>query len=185
VALRDVHREGIAAPRDGPFASANDGTGLRVRAIEPEHVPATLTDDGTWAWTWILEPAGDTTRLLSRPRMATVQQPLPARLATWILLVPASWAMERRMLLGLRDRAEGRIGAPPPAVPTATGAAATEIAPDVHLLGTWGRTQTNAYLVRDGASWFLVNAGWENDRRASRRPSIRFWNPGWLPWPCS
>ena len=45
----------------------------------------------------------------------------------------------------------------------AEGTAATEIAPGIHLLGPWGRTQTNAYLVRDGSSWFLVDAGWEND----------------------
>ena len=43
----------------------------------------------------------------------------------------------------------------------ATGA--TEIAPGVFLLGPWGRTQTNAYLVRDGVSWILVDAGWEGD----------------------
>ena len=36
----------------------------------------------------------------------------------------------------------------------------TEIAPGVHLLGPWGRTQTNAYLVSDGSSWILVDAGW-------------------------
>lgn len=160
---------------------ANDGTGLRVRAIERERVLATRTDDGTWAWTWVLEPAGDTTRLVSRTRMATVQQPLPARLATWLLLVPASWAMERRMLLGLRDRAEGRIGAPPPALVGATTAAATEIAPDVHLLGPWGRTQTNAYLVREGSSWVLVDAGWENDGPRIRVAVHSLLGPGMAP----
>ena len=67
------------------------------------------------------------------------------------------------MLLGLRDRAEGRFGAVPPAVPRVAGTAATEIAPHVHLLGPWGRSQTNAYLVRAGSSWVLVDAGWEND----------------------
>jgi len=40
---------------------------------------------------------------------------------------------------------------------------ATEIAPDVHLIGPWGRTQTNAYLVREGSSWVLVDAGWGSD----------------------
>jgi glyoxylase-like metal-dependent hydrolase (beta-lactamase superfamily II) len=39
----------------------------------------------------------------------------------------------------------------------------TEIAPDVFCLGPWGRTQTNAYLVRAGSSWALVDAGWEQD----------------------
>ena len=33
----------------------------------------------------------------------------------------------------------------------------------MHHLGPWGRTQTNAYLIRAGSSWFLVDAGWEND----------------------
>lgn len=142
---------------------ANDGTGLRVRAIERESVLATSTDDGTWAWTWILEPAGDATRLISRTRMATAHQPLLVRTATWLLLVPASWVMERRMLFGLRDRAEGRIDAATSEPPTAARTTDGEIAPGVHLLGPWGRTQTNAYLVRDGSSWILVDAGWQND----------------------
>jgi hypothetical protein len=85
---------------------ANDGTGLRVRLIERERVLGASTDDGTWAWTWVLEPVGGATRLLSRTRMATAQASLPARLATTFFLVPASWVMERRMLLGLRERAE-------------------------------------------------------------------------------
>jgi len=87
---------------------ANDGTGLRVRLIERERVLGTSTDDGTWAWTWVLEPAGEATRLLSRTRMATARASLPARLATTFFLVPASWVMERRMLLGLRERAEAQ-----------------------------------------------------------------------------
>jgi glyoxylase-like metal-dependent hydrolase (beta-lactamase superfamily II) len=33
----------------------------------------------------------------------------------------------------------------------------------VFNLGPWGRTQTNAYLVSDGTSWFLVDAGWGSD----------------------
>jgi glyoxylase-like metal-dependent hydrolase (beta-lactamase superfamily II) len=153
--------QGLAVGDTVPVA--NDGTGLRVRAIEAERVLATLTDDGTWAWTWTLEPAGDATRLISRTRMATAHQALSARLATRLLLVPASWVMERRMLLGLRERVEGRIDAATRAAPRTTDAVAREIAPDVHLLGPWGRTQTNAYLVRAGSSWFLVDAGWEND----------------------
>jgi glyoxylase-like metal-dependent hydrolase (beta-lactamase superfamily II) len=44
-----------------------------------------------------------------------------------------------------------------------SGAAATEIAPEVYLLGPWGRAQTNAYLVRDGSASMLIDAGWEND----------------------
>jgi len=165
---------------------ANDGTGLRVRAIEGERVLATSTDDGTWAWTWILEPAGDATRLISRTRMATAHQSLPARVATRLLLVPASWVMERRMLLGLRDRAEGRVDAATRASPRATGTPATgsaarEIAPEVYLLGPWGRTQTNAYLVRDGSSWVLVDAGWEKDGPRIQAAARSLLGPGLAP----
>jgi hypothetical protein len=41
--------------------------------------------------------------------MATSRSSLPARAATWLALVPASWVMERRMLVGLRERAEGTV----------------------------------------------------------------------------
>jgi len=51
---------------------------------------------------------------------------------------------------------------PAPRTSTGTGRA-TAIAPDVYLLGPWGRTQTNAYLVRAGSSWTLVDAGWKGD----------------------
>jgi glyoxylase-like metal-dependent hydrolase (beta-lactamase superfamily II) len=160
---------------------ANDGTGLRVRSIETERVLATLTDDGTWAWTWILEPAGDATRLVSRTRMATAQQPLPARLATRLLLVPASWVMERRMLLGLRDRAEGQVAGAVPAAPRTSTSGATEIASDVYVLGPRGRTQTNAYLVHDASSWALVDAGWENDGPRIREAVLSLAGPGLAP----
>ena len=160
---------------------ANDGTGLRVRIIEPRRVLGALTDDGTWAWTWVLEPAGDTTRLLSRTRMATAGQPVPVRAATWLLLVPASWVMERRMLLGLRDRAEGPVEPATRPCAEASGAVATEIAPDVYLLGPWGRTQTNAYLVRDGSSWILVDAGWENDGPRIQAAVSSLLGPGLVP----
>lgn len=59
----------------------------------------------------MLEPARDGTRLLSRTRMSTPRSPHLARTATWLALVPASWVMERRMLLGLRERAESMVGA--------------------------------------------------------------------------
>jgi hypothetical protein len=88
---------------------ANDGTGLRVRILEQERVLGAMPDDGTWAWTWVLAPAGAGTRLLSRTRMRTAGSALPARAATWLAMVPASWVMERRMMIGLRERAESTV----------------------------------------------------------------------------
>jgi glyoxylase-like metal-dependent hydrolase (beta-lactamase superfamily II) len=204
---------------------ANDGTGLRVRILERERVLGALTDDGTWAWTWVLEPSGAGTRLLSRTRMSTAGSSLPARAATWLAMVPASWVMERRMLFGLRERAESSIAGsswearaatmpgatasdgPPgpssageaaeaaPAAPTTRatdggirwrarprpGEEPVEIAPDVFLLGPWGRTQTNVYLVRAGAAWALVDAGWEGDAARIEAAARTLLGPGAAP----
>lgn len=85
---------------------ADDGTGLRVQRLEPPHVLGTRTDDDDWTWTWVLEPDGRGTRLLSRTRMRTVDRPLLRRLGVELLLIPASYVMERKMLQGLRRRAE-------------------------------------------------------------------------------
>ena len=60
----------------------------------------------------------------------------------------------------------GRRRSRPAAAVTAT--VPTEIAPDVFCLGPWGRTQTNAYLVRAGSSWVLVDAGWAQDAERIR-----------------
>lgn len=182
---------------------AGDGTGLRVRILERERVLGTLTDDGTWSWTWVLEPAGTGTRLLSRTRMSTGHSSLPARAATWLALVPASWVMERRMLLGLRERAEALAtgpGTPTEAAPAAPRGSAgdgavgrrsrartrpgeepVEIAPDVFCLGPWGRTQTNVYLVRSGAAWALVDAGWEGDAARIETAARSLLGPGAAP----
>ena len=64
---------------------------------------------------------------------------------------------------------------------TAPGTTATEIAPGVYLLGPWGRTQTNAYLVRDGSSWVLVDAGWGSDGPRIRAAARSLLGPGLAP----
>jgi hypothetical protein len=92
----------------GVIPVANDGTGLRVQRLEAPHVLVTRIDDGTWTWTWALEPVGDGTRLLSRTRMETRSAPVLQRAGTALFLIPASWLMERKMLQGIRERAEGR-----------------------------------------------------------------------------
>ncbi len=70
-----------------------------------------------------------------------------------------------RVPFGPRDRPERAAGATTSSlhIATATITATAEIAPGVYLLGPWGRTQTNAYLVSDGSSWVLVDAGWGSD----------------------
>jgi glyoxylase-like metal-dependent hydrolase (beta-lactamase superfamily II) len=63
----------------------------------------------------------------------------------------------------------------------AAGTTATEIAPKVYLLGPWGRTQTNAYLVSDGSSWILVDAGWGSDGPRIRAAARSLMGPGPAP----
>lgn len=58
-------------------------------------------------WTFVLRPAdGQTTRLLSRTRYDYA--PLPVGLLLRPVLEPLQFIMERRMLLGIKSRAEGR-----------------------------------------------------------------------------
>ena len=86
--------------------------------------------------------------------------------AVWLATVATAVLARRwrhRLRAGPRDRVEGNAYEVARTPLRATGSATTEIAPGVHLLGPWGRTQTNAYLVSDGASWILVDAGWRND----------------------
>jgi hypothetical protein len=58
-------------------------------------------------WTFVLRPVGSqASRLVSRTRYD--YSPLAAGLVLRPLLEPVQFLMERRMLLGIRDRAEGR-----------------------------------------------------------------------------
>jgi glyoxylase-like metal-dependent hydrolase (beta-lactamase superfamily II) len=81
---------------------------------------------------------------------------------TAVGMVVAARGWRHRTLPG-RDRPSGTVDAATPESRWATGSVATEIAPEVYLVGPWGRTQTNAYLVRDGSSRILIDAGWGGD----------------------
>jgi hypothetical protein len=76
---------------------------MRLERVEPEHVLAWRSEDGNWVWSFVLRETGGGTRLLSRNRF---------RLPTLITRVgmlpmePASLVMERKMLLGVKARAE-------------------------------------------------------------------------------
>ncbi len=96
-------------------------------------------------------------------------------------IVVAAPLWRRRPPVGLRDRSEGMVAAATGASLRTAGTTATEIAPEVYLLGPWGRTQTNAYLVSDGSSWILVDAGWENDGPRIRAAARSLLGPGLAP----
>jgi hypothetical protein len=81
------------------------GPVLRVAALEPEHALVLRSDDGKWVWAFVLAQAGDLTRLISRNRIAASPGPL-GRAVTTYLMEPGSLIMERKMLIGIRQRAE-------------------------------------------------------------------------------
>ena len=76
---------------------------MRIERLEPEHVLAWRSEDGNWVWTFILEARNGSTRLISRNRFRLPT--LAARLGM-ALMEPASLVMERKMLRGIKERAE-------------------------------------------------------------------------------
>jgi len=77
---------------------------MSFRVVEPEHVLAAQSKDGNWVWTFVIEETHDgKTRLISRNRFR-----LP-KVKDKIGMIPmeaASHLMERRMLYGIKQRAE-------------------------------------------------------------------------------
>ncbi len=76
---------------------------MRLERVEDQHVLAWRSEDGNWVWTFVLEPAGDRTRLISRNRF---RLPRPIDHLAMLPMEPGSLLMERRMLLGIKSRAE-------------------------------------------------------------------------------
>jgi hypothetical protein len=76
---------------------------MRVERVEPERVLAWRSEDGNWVWTFVLSAENGSTRLVSRNRF---RLPTLAARVGMLPLEPASLVMERKMLLGIRERAE-------------------------------------------------------------------------------
>jgi hypothetical protein len=76
---------------------------MSYRIVEPEHVLATQSADGNWVWTFVLEKEGGSTRLISRNRF---RLPTLKDRIGMLPMEPASLLMERKMLLGIKRRAE-------------------------------------------------------------------------------
>ena len=76
---------------------------MRLELINTERAIAWRSEDGNWTWTFILREEQGVTRLISRNRFR-----LPTLVARFGMLVmePASLVMERKMLLGIKERAE-------------------------------------------------------------------------------
>ena len=82
------------------------GPVLRVAGLEPERSLVFRSDDGNWVWAFSLVPDGQGTRLISRNRIATQGTSWLGQALNTYAMEPGSLVMERKMLLGIKDRAE-------------------------------------------------------------------------------
>ena len=76
---------------------------MRFERVEPRRVLATRSEDGNWVWSFVLDELDGQTRLISRNRFRLPS--LTARIGM-LPLEPASLVMERKMLRGIKQRAE-------------------------------------------------------------------------------
>ena len=79
--------------------------GMRVERLEPEHALVTRSEDGTWVWSFVLDEIDGTTRFISRNRIAMRDTSLGDRIGMAVM-EPGSLVMERKMLHGIKERAE-------------------------------------------------------------------------------
>jgi hypothetical protein len=81
------------------------GLGMRVEVLEAERVLSNRSEAGDWVWTFALEPENGSTRLISRNRIAMKGASAGQRLGM-LVMEPGSLVMERKMLRGIKQRAE-------------------------------------------------------------------------------
>ena len=76
---------------------------MRLERVEPKRALVFRSGDGNWVWSFVLDSHNGTTRLISRNRFRLPT--LAGRLAM-VGMEPGSLVMERKMLRGIRRRAE-------------------------------------------------------------------------------
>ena len=80
---------------------------MRLERVDPQRVLAWRSEDGNWVWTFLLDERGST-RLISRNRF---RLPTLATRLGMLPMEPGSLVMERKMLHGIKQRAEHRATA--------------------------------------------------------------------------
>jgi hypothetical protein len=103
----DMHSaDEVLAEFQDPQVGAGFGYGanrMRFERVEPGRVLATRSADGNWVWSLVLDERDGQTRLISRNRFRLPR--LRDRLGM-IPTEPGSLVMERKMLKGIKQRAE-------------------------------------------------------------------------------
>jgi hypothetical protein len=89
----------------GDVLRSADRPGMRVEVLDPERVLTTRSEAGDWVWIFALTPDGGGTRLISRNRIS-MQGAAAGQQLGMLVMEPGSLIMERKMLLGIKQRAE-------------------------------------------------------------------------------
>jgi hypothetical protein len=76
---------------------------MRVERVETERVLVIRSEDGNWVWIFVLDERDGETRLISRNRFRLPTLTAKVGMAP---MAPASLVMERKMLQGIKRRAE-------------------------------------------------------------------------------
>jgi hypothetical protein len=76
---------------------------MRLERVEPSRVLVWRSEDGNWVWAFVLTAQHGHTRLVSRNRF---RLPTLATRLGMLPMEPGSLVMERKMLLGIKQRAE-------------------------------------------------------------------------------
>jgi hypothetical protein len=79
---------------------------MRLELVDPPHALAWRSDDGNWVWAFVLADEDGATRLISRNRF---RLPTLAARVGMVPMEPGSLVMERKMLLGIKQRAEALV----------------------------------------------------------------------------
>jgi hypothetical protein len=82
------------------------GPRMRVEILDRDHALVMRSTDGNWVWAFILVPDGEGSRLISRNRFKLPGTGAATRLTYKYFMEPGSLVMERKMLLGIKERAE-------------------------------------------------------------------------------
>jgi hypothetical protein len=100
-----IHEEWQDLEVGDVLRSGSGRLGMRVEVLEHERALSTRSEAGDWVWTFALVPRDGSTRLLSRNRIRMGGSSAGQRLGM-LLMEPGSLVMERKMLQGIKQRAE-------------------------------------------------------------------------------
>jgi hypothetical protein len=87
----------------GAYLPLDASKGIYVREVEPQRALVFQWHPAGSTWTFALQPSGPGTRLISRNRLRGGG---PVFWLMALVMEPASLVMERKMLLGIKQRAE-------------------------------------------------------------------------------